>query len=127
MDALDWSGRKMFRAIDRPEPVRLAAAEQILGAVEHTFFLVGQRAETMAVDLVEDAVYLGAQIAAVGEVDFEFRRTGAGGLALAGPFGQLEAGGPAEAPIAFMDVAKINPAGHHAAEVGGMREAEGRR
>ena len=102
-----------------------AVAEDVARVVQQPLFLVRQRAETFAVDLVEDAVHFRAQVVAVGQIDGE---VGGGLLPPAQPAGQLNAGAkrcPERVRPAGDTIIAIG--GEHGGQVGDVTVPQGRR
>ena len=103
----------------------LLFAQHVFGAVQHPFFIVGQGPESLAVYLVQDPINLGSEISLATQIHL-ISGTWRGGLDLfLGPAWQLNTGGArGKTPLAVMDIAIIEPANQHAAQMGRMCKTE---
>lgn len=98
----------------------LAAIQGIMGLIEDLFFPIGQGPETGIVDFVEYTIDLRSNIPGSSDVDLETIRCRRDCLA-AEPLRYLDLrSNICELSSPVVNVAKIQPAGEHAAEVGGV-------
>ena len=98
--------------------------QQVAGVIQQPFFISGQCPEPIAIDFIENAVDLGAQILASSDIHLNrgdcFRHF----WFFPEPTRKFNiAVGFRKPPAGLMDVSEVNPAGQHASEVRGMSDA----